>query len=85
MKPLVKHIFVIPDKPCPPVELEHGRVSVNRNQFGATAFYECDDEHPLISGDPIRECLSNNKWSGDQPVCSSVYIRIKLSVFTYKI
>ena len=35
---------------------------------GHTVRFNCDDVNMLI-GNPIRECLSNGKWSGSNAKC----------------
>ena len=60
--------LVCPDLDDPP----YGSVNVTDNTNGSTAHYECDEGFELV-GDAYRECQDNGYWSGDIPMCESMY------------
>lgn len=47
---------------------ENGAVSLNSVEFGAFAFYFCNTGYN-ITGEPLRQCLANELWSGEVPTC----------------
>ena len=55
------------------------------NQENITRSYKCLDGYALVSGDLNRTCQSNEEWSGEEPVCDSKILMIKLIQYAYKI
>ena len=56
---------------CPPlVDIQSGSVSFNNTSEGSLATYECLMGYEISSGDMVRECQSDEKWSGEEPTCS---------------
>ena len=46
--------------------------------YGATAIYQCNHGHVLISGDRVRTCTSNDstpsgQWNGTAPQCPRMF------------
>lgn len=50
----------------------NGLVVVNGVEPGDEAFYSCNNEHSLVSGDSRRVCLQTGIWSGTKPDCKLV-------------
>lgn len=63
---------------CPPVDLEHGHIKLEGRGIGHHAIFICLNEYQPISGDMFRVCQHNRQWSGEQPVCASMYIDISI-------
>ena len=73
-KPSEKQHFYL----CPPLAVfvcdvlmppEHGSLELSNGvQLDSVAFYECDDDFVMFSGDGIRTCV-NSGWTGMQPLC----------------
>ena len=56
---------------CPPLaDIQSGSVSFNNTSEGSLATYECLMGYKISSGDMVRECQSDEKWSGEEPTCS---------------
>ena len=47
----------------------NGRVDLMGTAVGSTATYSCFPGFVLANGDRIRECGSDEKWSGTAPAC----------------
>ena len=50
----------------------NGAVSLSGTTFMNIATYSCSAGHSLVNGDEIRECQSDETWSGTQPLCQGI-------------
>ena len=50
--------------------LPNGKVTLEGNQVGSLARYQCRGDTELI-GNEIRQCLQTGLWSGFDPNCQS--------------
>ena len=46
----------------------NGDVKLTGTTVGSTATYVCDDGF-VLRGNQLRKCLSNGRWSGNEPFC----------------
>ncbi|XP_059154874.1 sushi, von Willebrand factor type A, EGF and pentraxin domain-containing protein 1-like [Physella acuta] len=57
------------------ISLLHGKVECsleeNKNMYGSICAYFCDEGYEL-AGSKISECLENETWSTDKPVCQAI-------------
>eukprot|EP00051_Salpingoeca_urceolata_P017103 m.230791 g.230791 ORF g.230791 m.230791 type:complete len:2290 (-) comp18860_c1_seq4:608-7477(-) len=61
-------------RPCAQLDeatFAHGSITATGHVFGDTAQYSCDTGYTL-SGASQRQCLSNQQWDPEEPVCQIV-------------
>ena len=52
---------------------ENGSLTIDSTTYESTATYSCAVGYN-IDGDPVRTCLENGSWSGQDPICQSEFV-----------
>nr|XP_015201270.1 PREDICTED: sushi, von Willebrand factor type A, EGF and pentraxin domain-containing protein 1 [Lepisosteus oculatus] len=55
----------------PPLEPEHGFISLSDTALGSLVQYSCDEGYEL-EGQTVRQCVSGRQWSDTAPTCKAV-------------
>ena len=63
------YVLGVCDKPVAPA---NGSINSTGIMEGDTVTYFCNKGY-YLSGDPIRTCQSDGKWSGEQPKCIGMW------------
>ncbi len=56
--------------------MDYSTHEINGTVFGDTVAYTCVTGYEVQSGSAVRKCQANKQWSGDAPVCDSMYTMI---------
>ena len=69
----VNVIFFVTIGPCTYLRYpRNGQVSVTTYDAGGVATYTCNHGFRLVGSSP-RICLSNETWSGVEPICNGMF------------
>lgn len=55
----------------------NGKVSKGFGEYKDLVTYSCNSNEYRLNGPVERECQANGQWSGREPTCERMYIRVE--------
>ena len=56
----------------------NGKVSKGFGEYKDLVTYSCNSNEYRLNGPVERECQANGQWSGREPTCDRMYIRVEV-------